>query len=189
MRTNGSPLYPANQLDIELFEKARDVLNRYGRLDKNSVGAAVRTDKGIFIGLDLKSRMTPICAEPGAISAAYSGGAVNLESIVAVCMRGGASNIVAISPCGACRELINFHAPDCRVLFQYEEAWIDVQARELFKYPVIFGLRISRYRHLRAPACSVNVRICPNRARGGGGFRLGWCGRGGLRGCAGSRRL
>ncbi len=148
MHANGSPLYPADQLDIELFEKARDVLNRYGRLDKNSVGAAVRTEKGIFIGLDLKSRMTPICAEPGAISAAYSGGAVNLESIVAVCMRGSASNIVAISPCGACRELINFHAPDCRVLFQYEETWIDAQARELFKYPVIFGLRISRYRHL-----------------------------------------
>ena len=41
----------------------------------------------------------------------------------------------------------------------------------------------------RAPACSVNVRICPNRGREGGGFRLGWCGRGGLRGCAGTRRL
>ena len=41
----------------------------------------------------------------------------------------------------------------------------------------------------RAPACSVNVRICPNRGRGGGGFRRGWCGRGGLRGCAGSRRF
>ena len=41
----------------------------------------------------------------------------------------------------------------------------------------------------RAPACSVNVRICPNRGREGGEFRLGWCGRGGLRGCAGSRRF
>jgi hypothetical protein len=41
----------------------------------------------------------------------------------------------------------------------------------------------------RAPACSVNVHICPNRGRGGGEFRPGWCGRGGLRGCAGSRRL
>jgi hypothetical protein len=40
----------------------------------------------------------------------------------------------------------------------------------------------------RAPACSVNVRFCPNRGRIGGGFRQGWCGRAGLRGCAGSRR-
>ena len=41
----------------------------------------------------------------------------------------------------------------------------------------------------RAPACSVNVRTCPNRGREGGEFRRGWCGRAGLRGRAGSRRL
>jgi cytidine deaminase len=144
MCANTASLYPADQLDMELFERASDVLNRCGKPDKNSVGSAVRTDKGIFTGLDLKSRKTPICAEPCAISAAYSGGAVNLESIIAVCMRGDASNIVAISPCGACRELINFHAPDCRVLFQYEKSWIDVQARQLFRYPIIFGLPIER---------------------------------------------
>ena len=40
----------------------------------------------------------------------------------------------------------------------------------------------------RAPACSVNVRSCPNRGRGVGGFRRAWRGHGGLRGCAGSRR-
>ena len=40
----------------------------------------------------------------------------------------------------------------------------------------------------RAPACSVIVRWCPNRGRGGGGLRRGWCGRGGLQGRAGSRR-
>lgn len=140
MRTSTAPLYPANQLDMELFERARDVLHRYGRPGKNSVGAAVRTEKGIFTGLDLKSRKTPICAEPCAISAAYSSGAVDLESIIAVCMRENASDILAISPCGACRELVNFHAPDCRVLFQYEKSWVDVQARQLFRYPIIFGL-------------------------------------------------
>ena len=41
----------------------------------------------------------------------------------------------------------------------------------------------------RAPACSVNVRVCLNRGPGGGGFRRGWCGRAGLRGRAGSRLL
>jgi hypothetical protein len=40
----------------------------------------------------------------------------------------------------------------------------------------------------RAPACSANVRICPNPGRGGGGLRRRWCGRAGPRGCAGSRR-
>ena len=41
----------------------------------------------------------------------------------------------------------------------------------------------------RAPACSVIVRWCPNRGRGGGGLRRGWCGRGGLQERAGSLRL
>jgi DDE superfamily endonuclease/Helix-turn-helix of DDE superfamily endonuclease len=41
----------------------------------------------------------------------------------------------------------------------------------------------------RAPACSVNVRFCLNRGRGGRGLRRGWCGRAVLRGRAGSRRL
>jgi putative transposase len=41
----------------------------------------------------------------------------------------------------------------------------------------------------RAPACSVIVRICLNRGRGGGELRRGWCGRAGLRERAGSRRL
>ena len=45
-----------------------------------------------------------------------------------------------------------------------------------------------RRQFLRAPACSVNVPFLPNRGRGGGGFRRGWCGRVGLRGRAGSRR-
>ncbi len=41
----------------------------------------------------------------------------------------------------------------------------------------------------RAPACSVIVRWCPNRGRGGGGLRRGSYGRGGLQERAGSRRL
>jgi hypothetical protein len=41
----------------------------------------------------------------------------------------------------------------------------------------------------RAPACSVNVRFCPSRGRGGRGLRRGWCGRAGLRGRAGNQRL
>jgi putative transposase len=52
------------------------------------------------------------------------------------------------------------------------------------------GTRIVRTAVLaRAPACSVIVRLCPSRGRGGGGLPQGWCGRAGLRGRAGSRRL
>lgn len=125
--------------DAELFECARGVLRDKGRHGKNSVGAAVRTSNGIYIGLDLMSRKSAICAEPGAISAAQSAGNYELEAIIAVCFRGDISEYRAISPCGACRELMNFHAPECRVLFEYEKSWVDITAKELFRYPVIFG--------------------------------------------------
>ena len=54
---------------------------------------------------------------------------------------------------------------------------------------MLYRVLFCRYLLPRAPACSVNVRFCPNRGRGGGGLRRGWCGRAGLRGRAGSRRL
>src|SRR6266849_6245882 len=147
MQNMRHPIYPSNLADLELFERAREVLRVRGRSDKNSVGAAVRTDKGIFIGLDLKSRKSAICAEPGAISAAYSAGGYLLESIIAVCKRD--EEIFAISPCGACRELLNFHAPDCRVVFGYEDSWVDLKAKELFRYPIIFGLTTHHSREAR----------------------------------------
>ncbi len=147
MQNMRHPIYPSNPADLELFERAREVLRVRGRSDKNSVGAAVRTDKGIFIGLDLKSRKSAICAEPGVISAAYSAGGYLLESIIAVCKRD--EDIFAISPCGACRELLNFHAPECRVVFGYEDSWVDLRAKELFRYPIIFGLTTHRSREAR----------------------------------------
>ena len=134
-----SGTYSLDSDDAALLEHAREVLSVHGRPGKNSVGAAVRTDKGIYVGLDLLSRKSAICAEPGAISAAHSAGSYSLQSIIAVCMNTDLSRIVPISPCGACRELLNFHAPDCRVLFEYGGSWIDVTARDLFEYPVIFG--------------------------------------------------
>jgi len=42
--------------------------------------------------------------------------------------------------------------------------------------------KVDPARATRAPACSVNVCICPNRGRGDGGFEREWHGRGGLRG-------
>ena len=50
------------------------------------------------------------------------------------------------------------------------------------------GMPVLGMLYPRAPACSVNVRSCPNRGRGGGAFRRGCCGRVGLRGRAGSQR-
>ena len=133
------PLRSLSLGDVELFRLAAELLRDRGRPGKHSVAAAVRAGSSVYLGLDLMSRKSPICAEPAAISAANSAGDYDLDAIVAVCFRGELSAPVSISPCGACRELVSFHAPECRVLFEYEGRLVDVKARELFPYPVIFG--------------------------------------------------
>jgi cytidine deaminase len=125
--------------DRELFRRAREVLQGQGRPGRNSVAAAVRAGDSTYVGLDLISRKSSVCAEPAAISAAQAAGDYDLVAIVAVCFRPDAEKFVAISPCGACRELMNFHAPGCRVLFEYQGAPVAVTASDLFGYPAIFG--------------------------------------------------
>lgn len=125
--------------DRELFLRAREVLQASGRPGQNSVAAAVRAGTSTYVGLDLRSRKSSVCAEPAAISAAHTAGDYDLKAIVAVCFRPDISDFVSISPCGACRELIHFHAPECRVLFEYQGALVDATARDLFEYPAIFG--------------------------------------------------
>lgn len=138
MRT-GDPLSLLPDDDAELFNYASRILRDKGRPGKNSVAAAVRSGRSIHVGLDLVSRKSSVCAEPAAISAAHTAGDYAIDTIVAVCFRGDISAIVSISPCGACRELISFHAPECRVLFEYEGRLVGTKAKDLFQYPVIFG--------------------------------------------------
>jgi cytidine deaminase len=133
---------PAGSLpaaDRELFAQARETLQTAGRPGRNSVAAAVRAAKSTYVGLDLISRKSSICAEPAAISAAQTAGDDDLQAIVAVCFRPATSQFVTISPCGACRELMAWHAPECRVVFEYQGALVQATARDLFQYPAIFG--------------------------------------------------
>lgn len=138
MRPN-DPLAALSPADRELVGHAVDLLRTRGRAGYHSVAAAVRAGDRLFAGLDLASRKSSVCAEPAAISAAHSAGSYALDAIVAVCLREDISSFASISPCGACRELISYQAPDCRVLFEYEGSLIDERARDLFRYPLIFG--------------------------------------------------
>ena len=124
--------------DAELYREA-DRLLRTRRVEgSHTVAAAVRTAAGnIYTALDLRSRKSAICGEPSAISAAHSAGDLELESIIAVCFNQDRSRTVPISPCGSCRELIHYHQPECRIIFQYDDTIVDVRAEELFRYPVI----------------------------------------------------
>jgi cytidine deaminase len=125
-------------LDAELYRVA-DTLLRARRVEgRHTVAAAARTATGnIYAALDLRSRKSAVCGEPCAISAAHSAGDLELNSIVAVCFNRERSLTIPISPCGSCRELINYHQPGCRVIFQYDGAIVNVRAEELFRYPII----------------------------------------------------
>ena len=103
--------------ELRLVEAVKDALRRRRRPEKNTVCAGVVTSDGqTYLGLDLVSRKTSICAEPAAISSAHFNGSYDIVSIVAVCHTPDLTDIVVISPCGACRELIWYHAPDTRVV-------------------------------------------------------------------------
>jgi cytidine deaminase len=138
---NGMDLDPIRSLsvqDAELYNRASNLLRVRGLKGQHSVAAAVRTGAGnIYVSLDLLSRKSAICGEPGAISAAHSAGDYDLESIIAVCFSQDRSRIISISPCGSCRELINYHQPDCRVLFEYDDVMVETKASELFRFPSI----------------------------------------------------
>ena len=125
-------------LDAQLYREADSLLRTRRVEGRHTVAAAVRTATGnIYTALDLRSRKTPICGEPCAISAAHSADDLQLEAIIAVCFNQDRTLTVPISPCGSCRELICYHQPECRVIFQYDGTIIDVRAEELFRFSII----------------------------------------------------
>ena len=106
-----------NPAELGLAEQATRTLARTRRAAKNTACAAVLDAGGnTWLGLDLVSRMSSVCAEPAAIAAAQLDGAAELVAIAAVCYTPDLETITLISPCGACRERIWHHAPQARVL-------------------------------------------------------------------------
>lgn len=103
--------------ELSLVETAAVAITRLRRPKLNTVCAAVLDGAGdVWLGLDLVSRMSSVCAEPSALAAAHLNGSTDIRSIVAVCFTPDLSETIVISPCGACRERIWYHAPNARVV-------------------------------------------------------------------------
>ena len=124
--------------DLALVQAATDTLLRHYRPFWHTVAAAIRSRDGrIWTGVHLGAtvgRMS-VCAEPIAYGRALLEGDGTVESIVAVRHpkpeeEGGTIEIV--SPCGACRELLMDHAPDCWVIVPGP---LRVPARDLLPLP------------------------------------------------------
>jgi len=91
-------------------EAAKVARNAYAPYSKFSVGAAVRTERGIHVGANLENASygMGICAEVSAVTAANSAGDFNIQAIAVVGHPSDdpASGIDIVAPCGRCRQII-----------------------------------------------------------------------------------
>jgi cytidine deaminase len=112
-----------SERDQELIVAARDAIKRRYRNDWQEVGAALRTRDGrIYAGVNLDAYLgrMAVCAEAVALGRAVTEiGETGIETIVAVRHpEPGQSDqeIVVVSPCGSCRELIWDYDRNARVI-------------------------------------------------------------------------
>jgi cytidine deaminase len=121
--------------DESLVKTAAEFLLQNFRRGLHHVGAAVRTKTGrVFTGLHLDSPAIDICAEAIAIGSAISAGARDLDTIVAVALD-AEKHPQVLSPCGLCRELLLYHAPDILVIVPDGETVRKMTIRELLPLP------------------------------------------------------
>jgi cytidine deaminase len=93
-----------------LLNMAREAgRSAYAPYSRFRVGAAVRTDAGVFVGCNVENASYGlcICAERTAIFNAISAGAKFIETLAVSCLDAAAdSGIGNRMPCGACRQVI-----------------------------------------------------------------------------------
>ncbi len=116
------PAAPLDAADGELIEAARAVMRVHHRPFWHTVAAALRDADGrIWTGLHLGTTVgrLSICAEPVALGRAILEGGSAIITAVAVRHpkpEEDDQEIAVVTPCGACRELLVDHAPDCMVI-------------------------------------------------------------------------
>ncbi|ABL83688.1 MULTISPECIES: cytidine deaminase [unclassified Nocardioides] len=105
--------------EVELFHRAREVLEGSFHPEIHQVAAAARTGDGqVFVGLHIGSRRINVCAESSAFANVEIANAGPVLSMVAVC-KDEAGRVVVTNPCGVCRELMQQYAPDAQVIVDH----------------------------------------------------------------------
>ncbi len=119
----GEPVgQPLDAADRDLIAAARAVLEAHYRPFWHTVSAALRgADGRVWTGLHLGATVgrLSICAEAIAMGRAILEGDGRI--VAAVAMRHpkpeeAGRDIAIVPPCGACREMLTDHAPDCLVI-------------------------------------------------------------------------
>jgi cytidine deaminase len=117
------PTHKLGKADQALIAAAIAAIKRRYRDDWQEVGAALRTRSGrVFTGVNLDAYLgrMAVCAEAVALGRAVVDlGDAGIDTIVAVRHPPPSEknqDIVVVSPCGACRELIFDYDPKARVI-------------------------------------------------------------------------
>jgi cytidine deaminase len=106
-----------DSLDTELVTIASELLLARFHRGRHHVAAALRVSSGATItGLHIGSRRVNVCAEQIALGTALSQGAGMPVACASVIMMTDADHPAVTSPCGVCRELLNFYNPDMTTL-------------------------------------------------------------------------
>ena len=123
--------------DDELISQAFEVIRRNYREDSHHVGSAVRTRSGdVYAGVHMESPGQDVCAEWVALGMAVSSGQREFTCIVAVRPTGPDGSMPGVmSPCGICRELLNYYAPDIDVIVPAPDGPAKVKISELLPLP------------------------------------------------------
>lgn len=106
------------------------------------VGAALRSASGqIHRGCNVENAALPLgsCAERGAIAAAVLAEGPNFGlTEIAVVAKTANGTVQAVSPCGACRQLIAESGPTARVgFYTVNNEWIITSTSELLPYAFV----------------------------------------------------
>jgi cytidine deaminase len=120
----------------KLIESAQGALVKsYAPYSKFRVGAAVLTEAGhIFVGANVEniSFGLTICAERAAImnAVAHEGPRMRLKATAVA-----SAAQIPVSPCGACRQVIQEFGYDSQVIYRSYNGFIDVPLSELLPGP------------------------------------------------------
>lgn len=112
----------------DLLLRARAAATRaYAPYSKFRVGAAVRSDAGVFVGCNVENASYGLClcAERTALATAVAAGAKTFSAVAVSCADAAPDEgLNGRTPCGACRQWLWELAPDA-------EVWIDGVERPL----------------------------------------------------------
>ena len=111
-----------------LLAQAREAgLHAYCPYSNFPVGAAVKTERGVFVGCNVENASygLAICAERVAIFAAVAAGAKSFEMMAVSCLEASESDPPGSKmPCGACRQVMTeFLAQESTIIVDGVGEW------------------------------------------------------------------